>query len=136
MKAFFENKIRNIIGIGIIFFFVFIFPNISLATNSCLDNITSFLSLKVIDSAKNPTVFYLQNCSVWKKEGSGTPRRLTNPNIKVHALTFTDLTGPNSTGVVRISITMSNVDAGVEPSFINVVRTYTTTASVKAWSGE
>lgn len=103
--------------------------------NSCLDTVSSLLSLKMSDPAKDPTVFYLQNCAVWKMEGGGTPIRLTNPNLKVYSLIFTDLTAANSAGTVRMSMTMANVDEAAADSLLNVSRTFTTTATVKTWGG-
>ena len=110
-------------------------PGPDVSVNSCVDAVSSLLSLKMIDPAKDPTVFYLQNCAVWKMEAGGTPIRLTNPNLKVYSLTFTDLTGANSAGTVRMSMTMSNVDQAVTDSILNVARTFTTTATVKTWGG-
>jgi len=109
--------------------------NITGRTMVTTDDILSMLSLHMPNADKDPTVFYLQNDAVWKTVAGGTPIRLTNANLKVHELTFTDLTGANSGGTVKMSITVSNVDQGADPSFLNVTRTYSTTASVKAWSG-
>ena len=87
------------------------------------------------DPVKNPTVFYLENCAVWKIVGGGAPIRMTNPNLQVLSLTFTNLTGANNGGSVRINMTMSNVNASSSPSYINTSKTYTTTATVKSWGG-
>jgi hypothetical protein len=106
--------------------------NLDYCTN---DEITSILSLNVKDDLKNPTVFYLKNCAVWKMEGGGTAFRLTNPNLKVHSLSFTNLTGANSAGTIKMTMEISNVDSGTDPNFLSVTRTYTTTATVRAWSG-
>lgn len=110
-------------------------PDPNVVVNSCSSEVTSFLSLNMSDPTKNPTVFYLQDCAVWKMEGGGTPIRLTNINLKVYSLTFTNLTGANSAGTVRIAMTMSNVDQAANDSLLNVVKTFTTTATVKAWPG-
>jgi hypothetical protein len=105
-------------------------------TDMCVnDEITSILSLKVKDS-EVPLVFYLQNCAVWKKQSdSEDPVRLTNQNLKVHSLNFTQLTGANSAGTIRMDMEISNVDTGTDPNFLSVTRTYRTTATVKTWSG-
>jgi hypothetical protein len=111
-------------------------PPVAGVSPTCLDNkINSLLSLKMNDTTKNPTVFYLQNCAVWKTEGGGAPVRMTNPNLQVQSLTFTDLTGANSGGTVRIQMTVSNVDSSSGPSYINTRKTYSTTATVKTWGG-
>ncbi len=110
-------------------------PAPDVPVNSCVDAVSSLISLKMSDPAKDPTVFYLQNCAVWKMEGGGTPIRLTNPNLKVYSLTFTDLTAANSAGTVRMSLTMANVDEAASDSLLNVSRTFTTTATVKTWGG-
>jgi len=100
------------------------------------ENITdSLLSLRMDDPLLDPTVFYLKDDAVWKRQGTSTaPVRLTNSNLKVHSLVFASLTGLHSAGVVRIEITMSNMDPNQEGTFLNVTRTYKTTATVKAWS--
>ena len=102
--------------------------------------VTSMLSIRMRDEAKNPTVFYLQDQSVWKKEGrDGVPRRLTNPNLQVHSLSFIDTTGAigatKGIRTVQMTITISNVDIDANDSFLNVTRTYSTTATVRAWGG-
>ncbi len=103
---------------------------------ACSDSVIySMLSLHMSDADKDPTVFYLQNCAVWEKQGTGDPARLTNANLQVHSLTFTNLTGANSNGVVRVEITMSNMDPGQEGTFMNVTQTLKTTAGVRAWNG-
>ena len=104
----------------------------------CSDNqIKSLLSVHVDTPTLDPTLFYLQNCSVYKQEGHNPPRRLTNPNLQVQALTFQDTSGPGKTGgSVRMSITISNMDPGLEGTFMNVTRTMSTTAGVMGWSGE
>jgi hypothetical protein len=99
------------------------------------DGIESLLSLKTLDENKNPTLFYLKDNSVWKQEGTNPPRRLTNPNLKVQTLTFQDLTGVNNSGSVRIIMTISNVDPDAPDSFLNVTRTYSSSAAVRAWQG-
>ena len=105
------------------------------ATSTCSNAASSMLSLKMNDISKDPTVFYLQNCVIWKMEGGGAPIRLTNPNLKALSLNFINLTGANSGGTVKIEMTMSNVDATAGPSYINVTKTFSTTATVKAWGG-
>ena len=93
--------------------------------------IKSLLSLHMRDETKNPTIFYLQNGIVYKKEGNGNPIRLTNPNLQVHNLVLTDMGG----GFVRIEIKISNMDPGQEDTFMNVTKTLKTTAGVRAWDG-
>ena len=103
---------------------------------SCSDNkITSMISLHMSDPGNDPTVYYLENCAVWKKAGTGDPVRLTNPNLQVHSLIFTNMSGASGGTSVRMEINMSNMDPGKEGTFMNVSRTYKTTATVRAWSG-
>jgi hypothetical protein len=103
--------------------------------NCSNDQISSVLSIHTKDETKNPTVFYLQNCGVWKKEGAGNPRLLTNPNLQVQNLSYTDMTGANDSGTIRIEITTSNMDPSQEDVFLNVTKTLRTTVGVKAWGG-
>ena len=113
-------------------------PPITTTNPACSDNqIKSLMSVHVDTPALDPTLFYLQNCSVYKQEGNNTPRRLTNPNLQVQALTFQDTSGQGKTGgSVRMSITISNMDPGLEGTFMNVTRTMSTTVGVMGWSGE
>lgn len=105
--------------------------------NACTNGvISSLLSLRMTDPAKDPTVFYLKNCSVWEKDGVGNPYRLSNPGLKVLSLILTDMTGPHSNGTIRMQITMSNMEAGNATTFLNVTRSYGTTATVRVWGGE
>ena len=112
-------------------------PAVASTTNpACSDNqIKSLMSVHVDDVGKDPTLYYLQNCAVWKQEGSGNPHRLTNPNFQVQALNFQDMTGGGQTGgSVRMSVTVSNMDPGLEGTFMNVTKTMTTTVNVgKGW---
>jgi hypothetical protein len=103
--------------------------------NCSNDQISSVLSIHTKDETKNPAVFYLQNCGVWKKEGAGSPRLLTNPNLQVQNLSYTDMTGANDSGTIRIEITTSNMDPSQEDVFLNVTKTLRTTVGVKAWGG-
>ncbi len=109
--------------------------NISGRTIVSTTDITSLLSLKSGVNAEDVTVFFLQNDAVWKMVNGGTPIRLTNTNLKVHSLTFSDFTAGSSGGTVKITMVISNIDAGTDPNFLSVTRTYTTTATVKAWGG-
>jgi hypothetical protein len=98
-------------------------------------DITSLISLHMKDPAKDPTVFYLQNKAIWKMEGGGIPVRLTNPNLQVHSFSLTNLSSYNAEDAVRIQITTSNMDPEEASNFLNVTRTKSTTATVKAWGG-
>jgi len=104
---------------------------------ACSDNeIKSLISIHVSDPTKDPTLFYLQNCQVWKKEGNGNPGHLTNSNLQVHALTFTDMTSGERTGkAVQMSITISNMDPTDGDVFLNVTKTLRTTVGVMSRSG-
>ncbi|MFA7252268.1 MAG: glycine-rich domain-containing protein [Candidatus Paceibacterota bacterium] len=93
---------------------------------------TSLLSLKMADETKDPTVFYLKDDSIWKKAGTGTSTRLTNSNLIVQALDFERLTRSIGEGIVRMSLTMSNVATGTPASYLNFAKTYTTTASTRS----
>ena len=100
---------------------------------SCSNSlITSVLSLHMSDQAQDPTVYYLQNCSIWKMIGGGAPRRMTNQNLQVHSLNLTDMGGGN----VRFAITISNIDQGAGANFLDIVRTFSTSAGTRASRGE
>jgi hypothetical protein len=82
--------------------------------------------------AKNPTLYYLQNCAVYKQVGTTTARRISPLSMQVQDLSFEKMSG----GFVRMSITTSNMDPGEEGNFLNVTRTLSTGATIKAWRGE
>jgi hypothetical protein len=98
---------------------------------------SAMISLKMLEEDLNPTLFYLKDKAVWKKEGTHNPIRLTNPNLQVHSLIFRDMTGSSASRIrtVRLEITMSNMDPGLEGTFMNVTRTLKTTANVMTWYG-
>jgi len=89
---------------------------------ACFSNaITSLLSVHVKEEAKNPTLYYLQNCAVWKQEGTGTPRRLTSSNLQVH--TFDFQTNSNTGGtMLTTDITISNMDPADSGVFMNATK--------------
>lgn len=94
------------------------------AGDSSADSIESLISINTSDPDKNPTVFYLQDNKIWKKEGDGEPMRMTNPNLQVHSLIFRDMSGNSSDmRVFTADITISNMDPGNEEVFMNVTRT-------------
>jgi hypothetical protein len=101
-------------------------------TNCSSNEITSLLSLGMRNPAKDPTLYYLQNCIVWKKEGSSDPYRISDPNLQVHDLSFNKGQG----GIVSISMTTSNMDPDAPESMFRMVRTLSTSAVRKSWTGE
>jgi len=118
-----------------------IYPStsVNIPKNTIIYNplMSDLISIHMRDPARNPTVFYLKDQIVWKREGTNPAYNLTNPNAKVTDLTFTDLTPSHgSNGVVRIQVTVSNVDVGAPPSFLNVTRSAGTVAAVRAWWGD
>lgn len=107
-------------------------PNPNHDSVACSGSITSTISLNMSNPEKNPTVFYLQNCSVWKRTGEDTAQRITNPNLQVQNLIFSDLSGDNSKRIIGIELTIANMDTGSSNIFLNVSRTYRTSARVRA----
>jgi hypothetical protein len=105
---------------------------------ACSNSIVySMISIHMRELENDPTLYYLQNCAVWKKEGEHDPVRRTNPNLQVHSLIFQDTSSDSRPGSsVRISITMSNMDPGLEGTFMNVTRTMTGSSFVMAWQGD
>lgn len=88
------------------------------------DYIESMISIATRDPEKNPTIFYLQDNKVWKKEGAGEPSLLTNPNLQVHSLFFRDMSGDSATTrMYTMDITVSNMDPEDSGVFMNVTRT-------------
>jgi len=68
------------------------------------------LSVTVPLSGNSPTVYSLSGSSLQIKEGANTPVLLSNSNVSISNLTFTNLTRPGTNGIVQVSITLNRVN--------------------------
>lgn len=66
---------------------------------------SSTLSLTVVTSAYNPTIFTLATGTIRMLEGSVASASLTTNRIMISTLTFQNLTRPNTSGTVRAQFT-------------------------------
>ena len=84
-------------------------------TNPACSNsiITSMMSVHMDDAVKDPTLYYLQNCAVWKKEGNADPHRLNNPNFQIRSLTFKRIDLTSSKNSASSSPKHTNMDNGI-----------------------
>ncbi len=102
---------------------------------TCFDSkIYSLLSIRMRNPTKNPTVYYLQNCIIWKKEGADSPHWMTSQNLQVYSLHFTDLSLPNTPGIIKTNLKISNVDPTAPASFINYAKTFTGQSFIRAYN--
>ncbi len=69
------------------------------------------LSLKTIDSSKNPTVFFVDEGVLYISEGLGSPTPLTNNRVLVADLGFYNLSRPNTHGLIQIDMTVNQFDS-------------------------
>lgn len=85
--------------------------NADAVTAPSVGNSGSSLSLQVSDGTKNPTVFSVASGVLRMQEGSGTPVPLTNAHVTVSDFTVRNLSVTNAPDSVRISFTLSSVNA-------------------------
>lgn len=64
------------------------------------------ISLNVVNSSNDPTIFNLSNGAINIKEGAVAPIPLTNSRVMASNLTFQNLSRPNTPGTVQIQFTL------------------------------
>lgn len=69
------------------------------------------LVLTVPDAGSSPTTFNVSGGVVNVTEGLGSPLALTGGKVTVDSLSFTNLSGPGSPGIVQINLTLSRVNS-------------------------
>lgn len=88
------------------------------------------LSLAVSNTAKNPTIFDVSENALRIKEGSAAPTPLTNSRIAVSGLTFQNLSAPDTSGIIRVTFTLSYVNPN-NTSEYDYSKTFIGSASLK-----
>ncbi|EKD95684.1 MAG: hypothetical protein ACD_24C00390G0005 [uncultured bacterium] len=73
-------------------------------------NSSSTLSLDVINTSKDPTVFDLSGGIIRITEGSENTIPLTNSHVSVSSLSFQNKSRANTPGTIRISFTLNYVN--------------------------
>lgn len=72
--------------------------------NSIFGNDIGKLSLTVIDATKSPTLIYLQDQSLYLKEGNGSPAKVNSDFVKCTQLKFTQVATPKAPDQVVIDL--------------------------------
>lgn len=62
------------------------------------------LELSAYDSTKNPTSIYLNAENIFIKEGSSNEVQLNNSDIEITGLKFTNNSGENTPGIIKIEL--------------------------------
>jgi type II secretory pathway pseudopilin PulG len=105
--------------------------NASSITSPAAAGTGSSLTLVVPTGSLNPTIFNLSGTTLQVKEGTGTAVALTSDDIQVSNLTFKNLTGSGTTGIVQISFTLSRVNPNNQNAY-DYQKTFISSAEV-AW---
>lgn len=90
----------------------------------------SGLTLTSSTPALNPTIFDLNNGNVRISSGANPYTNLNSPWVTVTNLTFSNLTGANAKGVIRIQMTVSYKNSD-NTANQNYVQTFYATAAIK-----
>lgn len=90
------------------------------------------LSLTATDSAKNPTIFSLNNGTLQMQEGTTTALPLTTSRVIASNLTFTNLSRASSSASVRIQYTITHRNPTSTYNY-NYSQTFYGTASLRKW---
>ncbi len=88
------------------------------------------LSVNTYTPVLNPTVFSLTSGAMQITEGGGGAVLLTNPNVTMSNLTFSNLSRANTPGVVRIQFTLTYNNT-VGRNEYNYARVFTSSASLR-----
>lgn len=84
--------------------------NATAVNSPSLGNSATSLSLEVIDSASNPTVFDLSSGAVRITEGTGVATNLTSSRVTVSNLNFQNLSRSGTPNTIRISFTLTYIN--------------------------
>lgn len=99
-------------------------------TTPTAGNSGSSLTLVVPTGADSPTVFDLSSGVLRSKKGAATAVALTNGKVQVTSLTFTNLTRSGTSGIIRVSFTISRVNAANKNEY-DYQKTFTASAAVR-----
>ena len=88
------------------------------------------LTLNVVSTSQNPTVFSLSSGTIRITEGAGAPISLTNARVAASALLIENRSRAGTPGTVRISFTLARVNLSGRNEF-NYSRTFTANATLR-----
>jgi len=87
------------------------------------------LTLVVPTGSLSPTVFSLSSSALQVKEGAAAAISLTNNDVQVNSISFTNLTRSGTSGVVQISFVLARVNVNSHNEF-DYQKTFTDTAEI------
>lgn len=88
------------------------------------------LSIDVLTSSSDPTVFALSGGVLQITEGTATPISLTNSRVTVSDLTFQNLSRTSTPGTVRITLTITAVNPSGRNEY-NFTKTFVGSATLR-----
>lgn len=88
------------------------------------------LTVVVPTASLSPTIFNLSGSILQVKEGTAAAIALTNDDVRVTNLTFTNLSRSGTDGVVRISFTMERTNTAGRNEY-SYSKTFTTTVAIR-----
>ena len=75
------------------------------------------LTLDMLDTAENPTVFSLDNNTINIQEGVNAKINLNNSRIDIQDLIFQNLSRPNTPGIIKFSFTLNYNNQSDRPEY-------------------
>lgn len=90
----------------------------------------SSLTVVVPTASLSPTIFNLNGAILQVKEGTAAAIPLTNDDVAITNLTFTNLSRSGTDGAVRISFTVSRVNTASRNEY-DYSKTFTTTVAIR-----
>jgi Tfp pilus assembly protein PilW len=90
----------------------------------------SSLTLVVPTGSLSPTTFALNGTTLQVTEGTGAAVALSNSNVQVSGLTFTNLTRTGTNGMVRVSFTLARTNTAGRSEY-SYQQTFTDSAEVR-----
>lgn len=88
------------------------------------------LTLNVVDISDDPTIFDLLAGTLRITEGLGGASPLTNSRVTVSGLTFSNLSRPQTPGVVRFSFTLTTVNDSGRSAY-NFSKTFYSSVNIR-----
>jgi Tfp pilus assembly protein PilW len=90
--------------------------NASQVNSPTIGNTALNLSLTTSLATTSPTVFSEIAGVLYMTEGSGSAIALTNNKVVVSGLLFSNLSRPSTTNIIKISFTLTSINASTSPS--------------------
>ncbi len=91
---------------------------------------SSSLTLTVVATSSNPTIFRLVSSTIYIQEGSSSPLPLTSPLVVGSNLIFENLARLNTSSSIRVRFTLSHVNPGAKSEY-DYTKTFISSASFR-----